>query len=143
MPDIVIYPGWNTGSFGSYELGANESFLFTFSAKPPIKGSSSLYPTNGVSAEQAGFWSLTVYGPDQYLINNTLNRYEVGDRTTSLAYEDGTLVYQPEASNAIIKPFKVLMQRADVVPPTNWTGNWLPSPPGGGALSFICKSSEL
>lgn len=137
VSDIVIYPGWQTSSFGNYYLAPNESFLFTFSAKPPIQGSSSLYPTGGITPDQAGFWSLTVYGPDQYLIDNVLNRYEVGDRTPSLQYEDGTKVYRADAPANESKPFQVLMQRADVAPPANWTVNWLPSPPGGGVLSFI------
>lgn len=112
VPYITLYPGFNGSSFTSYELGANESFLFTFSGRPPIK--------------KEGFWSLTVYGGDQYLIPNTLNRFEVGDRS-NLTFVDGSPVYGTYGddgeviSNSSDGVFKVLMQRADVAPPSNWT----------------------
>lgn len=67
-----------------------------------------------------GFWSLTIYGADQYLIPNPVNRFEVGDRS-NLTYQDGTLVYGAGAANVTDEPFEVLMQPADLVPPSNWT----------------------
>lgn len=107
VPYITLYPGWDGPSFRSYTLAPNTSFLFTFSSKPPVG--------------PIGFWSLTVYGGNQYLINNTQNRYEVGDRSYQLTYPDGSLVYGPNATNSTDGPFKVLMQPADVAPPRNWT----------------------
>jgi hypothetical protein len=61
-----------------------------------------------------GFWSLTLYGPDFYLIDNAIDRYSIGDLTKGLVYNaDGSLdIYiQPSA-------------------PEGKESNWLPTPPG-------------
>jgi hypothetical protein len=34
-----------------------------------------------------GFWSLTAYGPDLYLVENEIQRYALGDRTPGLRYD--------------------------------------------------------
>lgn len=31
-------------------------------------------------------------------------------------------------------PIQILIQSSDVVPPDNWTTNWIPSPAGGGTF---------
>lgn len=129
VPYITLYPGFNGSSFTSYSLACNESFLFTFSGRPPIK--------------TRGFWSLTIYGSDQYLVPNALKRFELGDRS-NLTFPDGRPVYGSYGDDGETIPgedgeFKILMQDASVTPPSNWTSNWLPSPAGGGDLSFICK----
>ena len=108
--DQTLYPGYNGASFNSLSLEANQSLLVTYSGKPPLKA--------------AGFWSLTIYGADQYLIPNTLNRYEVGDRN-NLTYEDGSFVYGPQANRSADGPFKILIQDADVAPPRNWTSKYV------------------
>ncbi len=125
VPSEALYPSYSDeAATGTTNLGPKEAFLFTFSAPPPTQSS--------------GFWSLTVYGGDQFLIPNQLNRYEVGDRS-NLTYPDGQMVY---GVNATPGPFRVLLQPADVTPPANWTSNWLPAPSGGGALAFIRKYSS-
>ena len=86
----------------------------------------------------SGFWSLTMYGANQYLVPNMLNRPEVGDRT-NLTYEDGSFVYGTAANTTKDGPFKILVQPADLTPPKNWTSNWLPAPIGGGDYSFILR----
>jgi hypothetical protein len=59
------------------------------------------------------FWSITLYElPSRYLVNNPINRYSIGDRTTGLKYEpNGDLVIyiQHEA-------------------PKGKESNWLPAP---------------
>jgi len=113
-------------------LPANSSFLFTFSGRPPIKS--------------IGFWSLTVYGAQLYLVPNSLGRYEIGDRSPDLRFESGGLVF-PNAGgnatgNATATPdgkFQILLQPADIPPPANWTGNWLPAPAGGGKLLYSIR----
>jgi hypothetical protein len=61
------------------------------------------------------FWSITLYElPSRYLVNNSINRYSIGDRTTGLKYEpNGDLVIyiQHEA-------------------PKGKESNWLPAPKG-------------
>jgi hypothetical protein len=60
-----------------------------------------------------GFWSLCVYGPDLFLVDNAIGRHSIGDHTPDLRRDpDGglTIVVGPE-------------------PPAG-AGNWLPTPPG-------------
>lgn len=74
-----------------------------------------------------GLWSLSVYGADKNLIPNSLDRFEVGDRTYNLTHADGGYVYGPNANSSRDEPFQILLQSADVTPPKNWTNNWLPA----------------
>jgi hypothetical protein len=102
----AIYPSYqdplNDGS-ATLTLGNDEAYMLTFQSKPPL--------------EETGFWSLTGYNAQQYLIANPLDRYAVGDRS-GLTYPDGSLVYGAQTSN---QTFQVLVQPADVAPPANWT----------------------
>ena len=112
----VLYPGWRSTGFTSrFSLAPNQSLLWTFSGKPSVQ------------AQGFGFWSVTVYGDDQYLIPNPIGRSEVSDRTWNLTYQ-GTnqTIYGPEANATRNGPFQVLLQPADIPPPANWTSNWLP-----------------
>ncbi|QDS68026.1 hypothetical protein FKW77_009509 [Venturia effusa] len=120
----TLYPGYqSTGFTSTASLAANKSLLITFSGKPIL--------------EQFGFWSLTVYGADQYLIPNPLNRFEVGDRSFNLTYQGSrNAVYGPRANRTENGSFQILVQPADLVPPTNWTGNWLPA---AREISFITR----
>ena len=101
------------------QLAANESYIMTFSQKPPV----------------TGFWSLTAYNSTNYLIPNNLDRYSLGDRS-NLTYADGTQVYADPSSNGA---FSILIQPADISPGLNWTSNWLPAPAGGGDFTVNCK----
>jgi hypothetical protein len=60
-----------------------------------------------------GFWSLTAYGMDLYLVENEIKRFSIGDRTPDLHYED-------DGSLTII----LSAQRPEQV------ANWLPVPDG-------------
>ena len=60
-----------------------------------------------------GFWSLTAYGPDLYLVENEIDRWSLGDRTKGLERDaDGTLTLTLSAER-----------------PAN-DSNWLPVPEG-------------
>ena len=60
-----------------------------------------------------GFWSLTAYGMDLYLVENELNRWSISDRTPGLLFDnDGSLTIQLSATH-----------------PEN-VANWLPVPKG-------------
>ena len=131
--DVALYPTWNVFSSGggaeAFSVGPDEAYVFTFSKKPDLV--------------KNGFWSLTAYGEDQYLIPNKMNTYILGDRN-NITYPDGELVYpgrgkgsKPEEEEE--KQFQILVQPADVVPPSNWTSNWLPAPSGGGKMTLNCK----
>ena len=64
------------------------------------------------------FWSVTLYGPDQFFTANAIDRYAIGDRTPGLTKNaDGSL--------------DLYVQHT---PPAGHQGNWLPSPLGGFSL---------
>ena len=111
--DQSIYPSSpNT----TYSLSNEEALLITFvDGKPPLMSD--------------GFWSLTMYNSVGYLVENKLGVYSVGDRS-NLTYPDGGSVYANGTAGDASEPFQILVQPADVAPPSNWTGNWLPSPTG-------------
>lgn len=121
---FAIYPTWSNGSDVSatseLDIASDEALLFTFSGKPPL--------------DEGGFWSLTVYGGDYYLIPNKLDVYALGDRS-NLTYPNGQRVYPTSGgSDKDDGVFQILLQPADVAPPSNWTSNWVPAPAGGGSV---------
>ncbi|KAF4548366.1 Hypothetical protein D9617_29g007440 [Elsinoe fawcettii] len=120
----TLYPGYrNIGFSSNFNLQPNTSLLLTFSGRPVLK------PT--------GFWSLSIYGADQYLIRNPLNRFEIGDRSYNLTYQGTTnKVYGPGSNATADGSFQVLIQNVNATPPANWTGNWLP---GSDSFSFIVR----
>jgi hypothetical protein len=64
------------------------------------------------------FWSLTVYGPDGFLVENAIHRYAIGDRTPGLKVDrNGSLdIYLGHD------------------PPAGHEANWLPVPAGSFTL---------
>lgn len=124
-PDQSIYP---SPPEMVYTLSADASLLITFvGGKPPLMSD--------------GFWSLTIYDANGYLMANPQNVYALGDRS-NLTYGDGSLVYGMDSINSSTtdsKPFQVLIQASDAQPPANWTGNWLPSPAGGGSFQLTLR----
>lgn len=128
----AIYPSWSNDSsshsiLGSGELnvGANESYIYTFSGKPPLG--------------RLGFWSVTAYH-DDYLIPNDQDIYTLGDRS-NITYPHGQLVYGGNSTSDSTE-FQILIQPADLAPPSNWTSNWLPAPSGGGVISALLRFYE-
>ena len=87
---------------GALPIGANQSILLTFDGgKPPVRG----------------YWSLTAYDDEGYLVENSLNRVSIGSRS-QITYAAGTPVYGGNSSQEV---FQILIQPADVTPPSNWT----------------------
>ena len=140
----AVYPSWSNSSgeqsalsaTANLHLGPDDSYIYTFSRKPPLS--------------DAGFWSLTAYGADGYFVDEPRGVYALGDRS-GLTYPSGVPVYGREsgsgnrtASNRTNDsqndgPFQILVQAADILPPANWTNNWLPGPTGGGDLSALLR----
>ncbi|KAI8271634.1 hypothetical protein K4K56_003159 [Colletotrichum sp. SAR 10_98] len=54
-----------------------------------------------------GFWNIGSYDALLRLVPNGISRYSIGSKTSTLQYLEGG-------------------QSADIPPPANWTGNWLP-----------------
>jgi len=100
---------------GGHQAIENRSYMARSAEGRPVDGSrtvqlhfgrDSLPPCNG-------FWSLTAYGPDLYLIENEMDRWSIGDRTPGLRYDDdGGLTITIGA------------ERPDDI------SNWLPTAPG-------------
>ncbi len=68
----------------------------------------------------AAFWSLTLYGSDNYFVDNRLDRYALGSLSRGLRYnEDGSLDIH-------------IQNQA----PTTEESNWLPAPPGKFILNL-------
>jgi len=125
----ALYPFWSNTPSSSDDnassplrgaqqyLGAAEAVVYTFSRKPPLV--------------EGGFWSLTAY-EDNYLIPNGRDVYALGDRS-NLTYADGKHVYgfsgggDGQGDGERDGEFQILVQPADVMPPANWTRNWLPA----------------
>ena len=96
----VVYPTFS----GNVTLAPRQAYTITFSSKPPLADN--------------GFWSLTAYDEEQYLIPNRLGRYAVGDRS-NLKYTDGSSVYGEDATK-VDGAFQILVQPADMQPPRRW-----------------------
>lgn len=109
--DQVLYPVF-AGS--TSPNSSDEALLVAFPSKPPLA--------------PLGFWSLTVYDAEGYLIPSDIDVYALGDRS-NLTMADGSMY--ADGGNG---PFQILIQSSDVVPPDNWTTNWIPSPAGGGSF---------
>jgi hypothetical protein len=88
-------------------MGPKEAYIFKFPSKPPLA--------------QYGFWSLTAYDAEQFLVSNPLNRYALSDRS-NITYADGSLVYgEGHATGS----FELLVQPADLEPPKDWTSKYV------------------
>ena len=74
--EVAIYPRADYDSDKEALNGAN-SYTLHFSSLPPVN--------------EGGFWSITAYGDDDYLIDNPINRYNVTDRSGYNLNADGTL----------------------------------------------------
>ncbi|KAK2751266.1 hypothetical protein CKAH01_06452 [Colletotrichum kahawae] len=114
-PSESVYPF----HAGDVVVEEGKAILFTFPEPPRIK--------------DGGFWSLTVYGPDQDLVPNDMEKYMVGDRS-NLTFPDGTPVEKGDQ-----REFQVLLQASDIEPPAHWTANWLPITPGGATISVTLR----
>ncbi len=96
----ALYPTLGTTHLS---LTDSEAYLFTFSGKPPVADD--------------GFWSVTMYDGEGYLVSNPENKFAVGDRS-NITFPSGDLVYGSGTEDGI---FQVLLQDASSKPPSNWT----------------------
>jgi hypothetical protein len=103
LPDDAVSPSTGVDAAGQ-PLSGQHRYLLRFrpDALPPVKA----------------FWSLTIYGEDDFLVPNPIGRYALGDRDSMRAAPDGTL--------------DMYIQRDD--PGAERRANWLPAPAGGFSL---------
>ena len=100
----ALYPTLGTTKLS---LTDSEAYLFTFSGKPPVADD--------------GFWSVTMYDDEGYLVSNTENKFAVGDRS-NITFPSGDLVYGSGTEDGT---FQVLVQDATSKPPSNWTAKYV------------------
>jgi len=97
LSEDAIYPGCAVDADGNALNGANNYVLHFDKGKTP--------PANA-------FWSLTMYSEDGYFVDNSINRYTLGDRSKLKTNADGSVdIYIQHTA-----PSKDKME------------NWLPSP---------------
>ncbi|MDM5328239.1 DUF1254 domain-containing protein [Neobacillus sp. CF12] len=98
VPEEAMYVRTQVDSNGNV-LSGNNQYIIHFNKDQPIP------PVKA-------FWSLSMYGPDNFFVSNPINRYSIGDRTEGLKYNpDGSL--------------DIYIQNA---PPLGHESNWLPAP---------------
>jgi hypothetical protein len=125
--------GWSfnpkVGSYGTdyllraavarFGLGANSSAdaIYPVAVKDstdiPLVGTSSyvIHFAPGQTPPALGFWSLTVYDTDGFLVHNPINRYDVGSQTGLVPNPDGSV--------------DIFLQNTA---PHTLQSNWLPTP---------------
>lgn len=91
--DVAMYTKTNKDETGA-EMNGSHVYQIHFKTLPPVLNN--------------GFWSVTAYGSDDFLIDNPLNRYAINDRSAFELNEDGSLDIIVSAS----QPEQI--------------GNWLP-----------------
>lgn len=74
--DVAIYPKTDCDINGN-RLSGEKTYILHFDSLP--------------STLEKGFWSITAYGSDDFLIDNPINRYCVNDRSGFILNEDGSL----------------------------------------------------
>lgn len=74
--DVAYYCRANTDSAGE-KLSGEFSYRLHFDSLPPVK--------------EGGFWSVTAYGEDNYLIGNEADKYCVNNRSDLVYNEDGSV----------------------------------------------------
>ena len=106
-PEEAIYPSGLADMEGQPLNGASRYVLhFDQSQLPPMDA----------------FWSLTMYGADQFFVDNPIHRYAIGDRDPLAYNADGSLdLYIQHAS-----------------PGADKESNWLPAP-AEGSLSMSLR----
>lgn len=74
--DVAIYPKTDTDVTGA-ALTGEKTYTIHFETLPPTL--------------EGGFWSVTVYNEENFLIDNPIDRYCINDRSAYRLNEDGTL----------------------------------------------------
>lgn len=74
--DIAMYTKTDNDASGE-TLSGQHTYILHFETLPPVL--------------ENGFWSVTAYGSDDFLIDNPLNRYAINDRSDFVLNDDGSL----------------------------------------------------
>ncbi|OLS15740.1 MAG: hypothetical protein RBG13Loki_0634 [Promethearchaeota archaeon CR_4] len=118
-PIEAVYPSSTLDSTGQEYEGTSNHYVLTFPA-------GQLPPT-----ENLGFWSLTMYDTNGFLVENPINRYSIGSQSKEY-------VLNPDGS------LSIYIQSSD--PGKDKISNWLPAPKGPFYLMiriFLPQSSII
>lgn len=74
--DVAIYPKTIVDETGAVLTG-EKTYVLHFDSLP--------------CTQESGFWSVTAYGSDDFLIDNPIDRYCINDRSAFVLNEDGSL----------------------------------------------------
>lgn len=130
----AVYPLYQINQ----NLYSNQTYIVEFAGKPQVNG----------------FWSLTMYDGDGFLVPNSIDRYSLNNRG-NMTYPDGTLVYGGDSPAHSIEPFYML-QSTDITASPEWESkcvpacdslncvnlllySWLPTPADGGEFRFYLR----
>jgi hypothetical protein len=103
---VAVYPRANVDSIGQH-LNGNHRYRLRIS------------PDNWPDTKAYGFWSITLYGEDNFLYDNSLNRYNITDRDNWQLDKEGNLdIYISHETD------------------TEHPDNWLPAPADDFHLIF-------
>ncbi len=108
--EIALYLQSNKDANGEV-LSGQHTYTIHFDELPPVM--------------EKGFWSVTMYGDDNFLVDNELDRYIINDRSDIIYNDDGSLDITVSAE-----------------PPENTT-NWLPAPTDGFHLLLRIYSPDM
>lgn len=97
LPEEAIYPIARTSTAGT-PLDGKSAYRLHFASPPPVRA----------------FWSITLYDNNGAMTANPIDRYSIGDRTSGLKKDDGTL------RDIVISHSR----------PKNMGAVWLPAPEG-------------
>jgi hypothetical protein len=99
-PKDAVYPGTNLDSEGN-QLDSDHQYVVHYDKAgiPPVNA----------------FWSLTMYNEKDFLAENPINRFTIGDRNTLKYNADGSL--------------DIYLQKTS--PGKDKASNWLPTPSSG------------
>jgi hypothetical protein len=102
------------GLWGNHGYEADYEIIWSDADGKPLDGNNSYELHLRTPPPVDAFWSLTMYDvPDFYLVDNTIDRYSIGDRTPGLAYgDDGS----------------VTLYIGNTSPGEDKESNWLPAP---------------
>lgn len=104
------------GLWGNHGYEANYDILWTDQDDRTLDGSHRYELVLPGEPPTGAFWSLTMYdSPNYYLVDNPIDRYQIGDRTPGLEIgDDGTVTIRLQVDS----------------PGPDLEANWLPAPPG-------------
>lgn len=105
LPEDAVYPNAMIDSNGKPFNGKNRYVIHFEKGKLP--------PANA-------FWSITIYNTKEFLVENPINRYAIGDRDKLKFNDDGSLDIHVQHEN----------------PGPQKESNWLPAPANGFSLTM-------